>query len=286
MRIARRVAFAAPLVLVVAGCQRPAVNRPDPDEEEDDDAAAQPAQPTPQRAEATEPEAWRPPKELVHELEPLTSDRSIADICRRVRCNPPRPGTSTKPKPVEAREVHVTWMMREGTGTRVRLRRGGHNMDQSWRAVFITESGDEVPESNCTIVAWDFHELECTTSLPPEKITGTWKPLRARVIPPKSLVDRVERERESWFDPILGGTARVLDVRVVSAGTRIVFGVGRDRGLEKDWTVTLVDADDKPIAGGSCTVESVGQRATTCTTTVSVDQVKRSQRVMMLPPNR
>jgi hypothetical protein len=285
MRIARRVAFAAPLVLIVAGCQRPAAQRPDPeDEDEDEDDEQAPIVERP--VDAAVPDAWRAPDELVAELKPLTSDRTIEDVCRHARCNPPPPYARSKPDPVETTTVRVTKMRREGTGTRVRLRRAGQPMDPSWRAVFITQAGEEVPGGDCTIVAWDFSELECTTGLPPEQLTWRGEPLQTRLIPPKALVDRVNRERASWVDPTTGGKARVIGMSVVAGGTKLVVARGRAGGVEKDWTVTVIDANDRPIDGGLCTIVSINERATTCTTAVGPDQIKASPQVLLRPGRR
>ena len=290
MRTARRVTFAAPLVVVVVACQRPAPQHPERDEEDEDEdeERGSPVVVSAPPVDAA-PDAWLAPKQLVDELKPLTSDRTIEDVCRHARCNPPPPYKPSKPYPVETKTVHVNSMMREGTGTRVRLWRPDHRSDAAWRAVFVNDAGEELPNGECTIVAWDFHELECTTALTPEQLTtprGWREPFKAKVIPPQELVERVERQRANWIEPISStsaGTARVIGVSIGAAGTEVIIAVGADSGVTKSFSVSFGNGDRK-FLNGECKIVSVNARTTKCTTMLTPDQVKQNDRVTVTPP--
>src|SRR5687767_15560566 len=81
------------------------------------------------------------PAELRAELEPLSSDRTIEDVCQRARCNPPPPYPKRKPDPVGPTVRHVTQMQREKGGTRVRVSRSGP-MDKTWRGAVVAKAGE------------------------------------------------------------------------------------------------------------------------------------------------
>ena len=178
----RRLVFSTPLVVITACGERPGEHRP-----------------RPRIARVTPDAGPSAPNELVDELPPLSPDRTRDDACRHSQCNPPPPtkfpSAPGKPEPVEPVVARVTAMKREPAGTRVRMDRPDERMDEKWRATFITRTGFAVPQGDCTIVAWSFYELECTSPLAPEQLAEDGSAFHLRVVPPQELVDRIERQR-------------------------------------------------------------------------------------------
>jgi len=174
--------FSTPLVVITACGERPVEHHP-----------------RPRIARVTHDAGPSAPRELVDELPPLSPDKTREEACRNAHCNPPPPTQvprpPAKPEFVEPVVARVTAMKREPTGTRVRMNRPDERMDEKWRATFITRTGFAVPQGDCTIVAWSFQELECTSPLAPEQLAEDGSALKLRVVPPQELVDRIERQR-------------------------------------------------------------------------------------------
>jgi hypothetical protein len=173
--VRKRAVFAAPFV-VVTSCDRPIERRE-------------------REVEAPAEVVTRAPDTLVDELQPLGK----VTVHDAPLCNPPPPTGRCRPQipnPVKPQRLGVVAMKRESTGTRVRLQRPDLRMDHTWRAAFLTTLAAEVPDGECTIVAWSDRELECTTRVQPEQLAANGTTFDVWIEPPADLVLRVERERE------------------------------------------------------------------------------------------
>jgi hypothetical protein len=261
--IRRRLAFAMPFVIVACGAKKPAIETPDDEEEEEEETDAPPPEPEPPpRTVVVE---RRAPAELVDELNPLTSDRTFEDVCRHAHCNPPPPYKKRKPNPVVPVVEHVSAMKREAEGgTRVRVPNVWLG-DRSWRIAFVTntENPTEIADSECRIVAMDYHELECITRLSPEELTVEGHARPVRLVPPEHLVRRIQSEIDHWEDP---QRARVLRIIVVGSEVELTIGIGSERGIDKTWKLTAAKQAE-------CTIVRVDKRLTICRAKLTPDQV-------------
>jgi len=190
----RRLVFAAPFVMITS-CERPVEHH----------HRTHITQRTIDAGVDASTDGSPAPQRLVDELEPLGDLESPCDeqtFHYNNHCNPPRP-SHEKPDPVTPLTTSVLAMKREDTGTRVRLHRPGTIVDRSWRAEFLTTEGQTLADGSCDIVRLDFEQLECVTKLAPEAIVdrrGT--PLGVSLVPPKELVDRIEKTRKEWRDDV------------------------------------------------------------------------------------
>jgi hypothetical protein len=248
-------------------------------------------------------DAYRRPDQLVDELKPLSKDKTMEDVCRHALCNPPRPGSRPSPPPPLVPVLEdVTAMKREPTGTRVRIYNGA-GIDAKWQAVFVNRDGAPLPDGECTIVAWSYEELECTTALTPEQIAERPDAHQVRITPPPELVAKVERERSSWQDPgcppagwpgsdsprcalsrSMPLVAPILSVQVQGPRTVYTLGLGSKAGIAPGWRAVLVNEHEVPLAGGDCAIIDVTANRTLCTSALTQDQIRKGLMVRLGPP--
>lgn len=294
MRTVRRVAFAAPLVMVVA-CQRPAPQHPENEDEEpevDGEPSTTQASSVPVDA-AGEPDAWAPPYALVRQLPPLEPElterqreRRFLAGCRSGEhtCNPPPPDYSPPPPAApKPRTVKVVLMQREGTGTRVRVKRFWQ-LDAKWNGVFLDAQDVPVPGGECTFGLPGETEIDCTTLLSAEQLTDRGSVLQLRVEPSAELIARIERERADYI-PGGGKVGRILKFAVYEGGVELTVAVGADKGVDTSWA-GLLFGSGTPLRGGGCAIVRVDRSVTICRANVTPDQVRMAPRVRFTPPPR
>ena len=249
MRLAKRVAFSTPFVLVVS-CERPVEHHHRHREVAVHvDAGV---------------DAYIKPEALVDSLPPLTKDRTFEDECRHASCNPPPPYHVPRhpPKPdLLVRElVEVDKMMREPTGTRVRAHRRDWRFDHAWHAKFVTQLDQPIPGGDCAITGWDFREIECTTALTPEQIAVRGEAYPLQIDPPPELVAKAERERASWREPapIIMQVSTSIDGDVVT----IRIGKGFRTGVSQRWRAVVFDDHEHEL--GDCEISMVAPDEAVC----------------------
>ena len=297
MRMVRRIAFAAPLVMVVA-CQRPAPQRPESEDDEDEEepSSTQASAATVDAAvpDAAEPDAWVAPSALVHQLPRLAPElterereRRFLEDCRSGvhTCNPPPPDYRPPPPDVpKPRVVKVELMQREGTGTRVRVKRFWQ-LNSKWTGVFLDAQRTPVAGGECTFGIPGETEIDCTTTLSVEQLTDRGRVLDLRVEPSAELIARIERERANYI-PGGGQVGRIIAVAIYEGGVHLTVSVGANKGVEASWTGLLFGAGGTPIRGGECSIVRVTSTVTLCRAAVTPDQARVASGVRFTPAAR
>lgn len=281
----RRLVFATPLVVVVPACAGPSEPR------------ERRQRPVPVAIADAGVDAAVTPEELVDALPPLSKDRTMEDVCRRALCNPPPPWPPSYDQPAAVGTVatEVSAIQREPTGSRVRAHRSDRRIDETWQATFVTEA--QAPVADCTIVAWSYDEIECTTVLAPEQLVEGRETMRLHVTPPPALVEKIEQQRAAWRprsspppEPPPGWPgakkariptgnppppiARILDITVRDAGVEVTFDRGNRDGVTRQWRARLVQKTGKPLPNGDCQIVQISERRSSCIAKVTVDQAR------------
>lgn len=285
MRLARRLVFATPFVVV--SCTRQA--KPEPEHAEDEAVTAPADELPPPLQVKPVPREPDPPRWMIETvvdvLPPLGNIYTAEQNCMQphVYCNPPPPWPKTKPRPVVAVKTYVDRMKPEGRITRVRLDRTG-GADTSWRAVFLARDGSELSGGECKLVEWRYSVLECIVELPPAKLGDARGMFEVRLVPPQSLVEQVERERAAWGDDVGAQRARVIDVVITGANTEVTVGAGTNQGIARVWVGVFLDGNGKPHPDGRCTIARISERKLVCMTKLTPDQIKQNPYVRLEPP--
>lgn len=164
----------------------------------------------------------------------------------------------------------------------MRVVRSSETRDETWRAVFIDRDGNELPNGDCSIVAKDLEELECTTLLSPERLVVDGALAQLRLVPPPALTERVDREREAYGPPIKG---RAISAEQEGAVVRVVIAAGAKLGISAAWTVRFLRGEtDTPLANGDCNIIRVDERSTACTVRLTRDLIHANPFVRFEPP--
>lgn len=246
MTMWRRTRFATSLVAIVTACgSPPPVQEPGDDEDElddDDELGAGTASPPPMipRVEPTRPLLPERHPELLDALPPLESQvdyraKCDAGVYQACLPGPPKPGDL--PLRVEPATTRITWIMRDGTGSRLRFISTDARTDVRWTAELVAP-GTGKPLGPCRVVAAGGYEIECTSPRAPEAIVGN----AVRVIPPPALVAAVSAElcrdpRSGWRCnpppplPATWSTQRVLKLQATVGRLVLTLGVGSAAGI-------------------------------------------------------
>ena len=262
----KRLIFATPFVMTA--CSSPSRTEP-----------IEPAPPPPLDAA---PDANERPLALVRELEPLTG-KSMVEICKRAHCNPPPPNVPLPPGRTDPYVREVRAMLRETTGTRVRIARGDTSetrFDRRTRIVFLNNRADELSDGECKLVDWDIDEIECTSTLAPEQLAERRDAYRVRIEPP-ATAEHLPETPKTNVAPI---TARVARHEVIDNRVLVVVDIGKKRGVDKGWRAQIVRENGQPFTGGHCTIVRVADTQTFCTVRLTPDQVVANPRVRLEPP--
>jgi hypothetical protein len=79
-------------------------------------------------------------------------------------------------------------------------------------------------------------------------------------------------------------TADVIDLQVIDGATVVTIDAGTGDGLDREWTGTFLNADGKPVPGGSFRLVWVGPNRARLKVKLTPDQVRAAGRVRLEPP--
>jgi hypothetical protein len=224
------------------------------------------------------------PDALVEVLQPLSHDKTLEDVCRHASCNPPPtsgwPIYRHKPDALGPELATVDKMMREPTGTRVRVRHRDDRFDTKWHARFVTSVDTPIPGGDCAITQWDYNTIECTTALTPEQLAIGHDTYPLQIDPPPELVEKIDRIRATWREPApltirLGGMS--LDGDVVTF--RIAYGW--HYGISDRWSAVLLDDHQHEL--GDCAISLVTPDEFICKAPASFGVLAKSIRLTQPP---
>jgi hypothetical protein len=170
----------------------------------------------------------------------------------------------------------------DGTGTRVRVARYGQ-IGMAWTAVFVDAHEEPLPGGECTFVDLNRNEIDCTTALSVEQLTFEGKLRALRAAPSDALVKAIEEQR-ARYRPDGGKLGRIIAVRAASTRLEITAAIGADDGVTSSWKAVVVRENGSPVDGGACTIVRVLKRATTCTLSLTADQLRQWRDVLFTPP--
>lgn len=266
MRRARRVAFAAPLVIVTAFAgPRSASSQPV-------DAGAPAADAGVTTTTTTTPAGPRPGHVLVHVRERrihrdgYVSCHNFGPTYRG--CNPPPPERIA----ATTIDLPIFEELRRGGAIVIRVPLGAADgVERSWKVAVLAPA--RTPAAAAKIVDQDERQTWIVTNLTAAELrAGVELELGARTAAP-------------WTPPV----PQPIEVALLAKAkdrrrTIVTVGAGSREGVERGWTVELLDNADQPIRGARGTVMKVTSTASVAAVDVPVRSLRRASRARVSPP--
>ncbi len=286
--LARRLRFAAPLVMVTAsacGQAAPGTIPIDPPTGGSNTTAELEADPVPDAGtldlpEDREPPLARPPSlGVITLVVPAYSEQaggygSCHSFGKNVGCNPPRPSHYSQ----EQRTVDIRQVAADPSGARVTVDMPGgddarHLVRQLVAGRGLTVHTDPDTNTRGRVIRVDAHDLELVVGVAPDVIVKGGEII-------VELEDSRARSDETPTTPV---RASVIDISADARGTIIVLNAGHKQGVAKAWRARLVDARRRPVKGGDGLVVWVTIQTSAVVVKLTLDQVKQNPRVEISP---